>query len=825
MTFHLRSHRQVSQLCFRVLLVVLASFAVAEHIVARPVDDGLEATKQALDFQWTYVALEDLSRPGPKVLHLAHCAPGVIGASPQYFIYIAGTGTPEAVRVTGGTCAGDTNPGTLEFTNISPHPSGYAIGSATGGIQEASIAARIDYVGARGNHYRQGGYVRVGPGQFQLYAPLTILASHQTVDFSGSSVVCDLDADCINVGDRGSYTATLNVTLVNPRGQPTVPHGQQSFITVWGQKTRIFNLMTMPGKFIGGTTYGTFGSYVTVAGDQAFLLDGLDTTAGFGMECTVTNCNAVIKAPGPFSGTAGFGSGGDNSALGWIKNANLNIQCMANGVDWQSGNGLRVSDSVIQGYAQYGLRGGLAKGGYNMISMENVYEEVGNCKNPLGNIGTAGVIVQGGKIAIRDGEPLNARIPRFSDTGSTAYRYYLVPHSGKYGYGNALYMGDALTTGLGTILLVWPDIPTLTDMDILKLPAARDANLDYLLGPYGTGNYAIATGLTRAAANCNGMICTLKDSQTVPTVYTVPARVTYFPFISYWPGQLVLGPSADGNSATSNSWAEIAPNDLNAAGLVEINTAGNSGQSISMLRCLSLTGSPVWMSCLGSGAPAATVFTPPATLMSNKVANDGGFMKNQKGRLNFLESGSGPVHIVTLVDSNPNKTFAAQANRAPNDANDAYIGCDTQYCSGGATGLTLGAPVSISTYIGNVGDGKNWKERLTEKQETYAVPVVIEAGSTLTLGSGTPLSQVTMYRTKSVASTKVPEQSCVDVKASVPGLTDADQIAGLRPPQPLGSLSVNAYAGAAETIILHFCNPTPLSMVTPPGVYSFLAVH
>jgi hypothetical protein len=46
-----------------------------------------------------------------------------------------------------------------------------------------------------------------------------------------------------------------------------------------------------------------------------------------------------------------------------------------------------------------------------------------------------------------------------------------------------------------------------------------------------------------------------------------------------------------------------------------------------------------------------------------------------------------------------------------------------------------------------------------------------------------------------------------------------------RPPQPLGNLSVNGYASAADTVTLHFCNPTTLSVGIPAGVYSFLAVH
>jgi hypothetical protein len=787
--------------------------------------EGAKAIAYASDFDWIATPSEDLSSPGHKVVHLAQCQAGVVANEKYFYVYVAGTGIPEAALVMGGSCMGDGNPGTLIFNTVNPHSAGYIISSATSGIQEASVAARVPHLGGKKEVYRQGGYVRVGPAQFQLHAPLTLMTNHQTIDFTGSSVVCDFDADCIQVGDPASYNAVIGVALINPRGEPTIPHGQHTFVTVWsGQKTRIVNLLTMIGKCVDRSC-GTFGAYIKVVADQAFLLDGLDTSGGFGMECTASNCNAVIQAPGPFAGTGGFGSGGDNAAVGWIKNVNLNIQCMGNGIDWQSGNGLRVSDSVIQGYSQYGVRGGLAKGGYNMISLENVYQEVGGCSNPAGNIGTAGVIVQGGKISIRDGEPLNAKIPRFANTGKTAYFYYLVPHSAKYGYGNALYMGDAMTSGSGTISLAWPDIPTLTDMDILKVPATYDSNADYLTGPYGTGNYSVATHLTRAAAHCNQTICTFQDMQGPPSKYTMPAKISYFPFLSYWPGQLVLGPSGDGNSALANSWAELSLNELNAAGLLQVNTSGHTGQSISMLKCVTISGSPVWTSCLGSGAPATTIFTPPATLMSNKIANDGGMMQNQKGRLNFLESGSGPTHIVTLVDSVPDKTFAAQANRAANDSNDAFIGCDTKYCSGGYTGLTLGAPVSLSNYIGNAGDGKNWKERLTEKEKTFAVPVVIEKGRTLTLGSGTAISQMKIFTTNSVPDSRVSPQSCIDVNGAAAGVAASDQITGVKPPKPLGNLSLTAYASGADTVTLHFCNPSTSAVTTPRGVYSFLAVH
>lgn len=776
--------------------------------------------RSAVDFNWRATPPDDLSSAGRKTVHLENCPAGVSGKSPQYWVYVTGTGKPEAAPVVGGSCVGDDRPGTLEITTAQSHLPGYVLASATGGIQEASISAAVGNIGGNNHEYREGGFVRVGPGQFQLYAPLTVLVPYQTIDFSGSTVVCNFDADCINVGDQAQYNAVPDVTLIGPRGEPTIPHGQHAFIAVWGQNTRIFNLSTLMGKLTGREVTGTFGSYVNVVGDQAFLLDGVHTHTG--LECTASFCGTVIRAPGPFSGTGGYGAGGGNAALGWIKNANLDLQCMGNGIDWQSGNNLRISDSVIQGYPQFAVRGGLAKGGYGMLTMENVYMEVGNCKNPLGNMGTAGVIVQGGKIRISGGEGPDWHEPTFAATGKTSYAYYVVPFSERWGYGNPLFIGSAATNGQGNVSVTWPDIPTLTRMDVLKLPTARNSNGTLFSGPHGSGNYAIATGLSREAASCSRQVCSFNDAQIAPKPYSVH-RVTYFPFLTYWPAQLVLGPSGDGDSAVSNAHASLDLNDLNAINLWQVNTAGPTAtlETISEANCMPVEGSPVTVSCLGSSYN----FAPMATLMMNKAPQDGGHLLNLKGRLNFLSSGSGPGHIVTLVDSDPEKTLATVGDRPANDPADAFIGCDSTYCFGNKTGLTFGAPASISNYIGSVGDGKNWKERLTGNEKSFAVPVVIEKGSTLTVGTGSALSQMKIFHAAISSAATLSAHSCSDVKATVGGLSEADQITGLKPPKPLGNLSLNGYASAADTLTLHFCNAGAVAVPIPSGSYSFLAVH
>jgi len=53
---------------------------------------------------------------------------------------------------------------------------------------------------------------------------------------------------------------------------------------------------------------------------------------------------------------------------------------------------------------------------------------------------------------------------------------------------------------------------------------------------------------SREIPACSAGVCAFIDSQTALSSYTV-APVTYFPKISLWPGDFVLGSSSDTNSA------------------------------------------------------------------------------------------------------------------------------------------------------------------------------------------------------------------------------------------------------------------------------------
>jgi hypothetical protein len=689
------------------------------------------APKYAGDYNWTASPSTDISTAGPQTVTLSSCPTGVYGTDPSlalnaiwptsgvvgmYGIYIAGTGTPELAAVTGGTCKGDGNSGTLQFTTVNSHSAGYTLSSATSGIHEAAVQARVMSAGAGWSvgYYQDGGTVRVGPGYVKLYAPLNIVTPYQTIDFTGSIVICAFDADCINI-----TSSAHDVTLVNPRGQPTVLGSQHAFIVDYAQgdgNAKIYNVKDAQGLQVPGQphgVYGTFGYGVVDVVDEGMLVDGMSLTQ---ITCNASFCGSAVYAPGPFTGSSRWPSGSNNAAVAWLKHLNLSLFCQ-NGVDWQSGNVLRISDSVIQGYGQFGVRSGLAgpqggNGGYGMTTIDNLYEEVGNCTNVLGNIGTAGVIVNAGQLVMHGGEGPQGTIPTFANTGTTEYQYWEIPRNSSAKVGNPLYIGHAKTNGTGNIPVTFYLPLAANDFTVVR--ATGDVNTPV---PTGTGTYAVVINAS-AASSCVNSVCTVTDTQAALQSYAMPqssiGKPQWFPTIPMGVGALILG--GDGGwIETGAASATLSVNDYNLIGLYpQNNVLGMTHPAIFSQECLSVApGSPTWQVC----GQSTYMNGSPATVYQTSGAS------GLKGRINLYQA-PGHSHFITLVDSVPEKTFAVGSlSRATQDVNDAYIGCDTNLCAGVSSGVAIGAPQTISSYIGNVGDGTNWKERLTGALKTFNVPI------------------------------------------------------------------------------------------------------
>jgi hypothetical protein len=684
-----------------------------------------QTTKFAVDFQFSVTPTADLLSPGAKTVTFASCPAGVRGDETDYWVYVSGTGTAEAVKVTGGTCAGDGNAGTLQFTTANGHATGYTITSASAGIAEASIAARYR---PKGTGALAGGRIMAPTGDIAIYGQLTIKSIGQTVEFPGGTQACyAATTPCVFIGDKNNSNAVLDVSLIGLRGRPMVAGGTQAMVEVNAQHTRIQNL-----QGLYESTGGKFGAWVKVDDDQAFLLDGLDTASGLGtIRCDTTYCGAYIQSNGSFN------TNPQVAPVGWLQHLNLSAQCDGNGVDWQSGNTLRISDSVIQGYTQFGVRYSSATGGYGGLSLENVYEEYGSGCGPGLGPGTitnaaAGVIMQGGSsytnpsLSIRGGEGPAGSVPVFTSGGSTYFQYYVVARKADGSITMPLYFGKAQpVNGTVSIPLQWYDLAPATAYDVLVTSSSGAPT-----APSGTGNYAVATSIPQSAVCTNG-VCSYTDTQAARSSYTVPAYwlggLFWAPKLNLWPGGVILSPPANSDLNSANH--PVLYTDLLSSKVAYVSSAGGAFPQVFALHCQVGPGNSgyVWPVCLGSYYPQTQM-----RLSTGMPTGGSTTLQNLKGAVNLGTNSAvnGPTHLITLFDYEPDKSAAYGSTRAPNSVHDTFIGIDSSNTNT-TVGLSLGSYGSISHYIANNGDGTNWLERLTATLKEFKTPAKFDGTVTI----------------------------------------------------------------------------------------------
>lgn len=319
------------------------------------------------------------------------------------------------------------------------------------------------------------------------------------------------------------------------------------------------------------------------------------------------------------------------------------------------------------------------------------------------------------------------------------------------------------------------------------------------------------------------------DASAATSAYTLQ-ELHVVPYLGFWPGNLVLS-AAGGTDRTQVPVATFVgeQNLIGGTGVGIVSVNGN--YSPSSFSLLGTGGTQGLLGGAAGGLGSISVQLGGSNTATLLMRNLQAYSENAnlKGRLNFIGTnlaGFNAGSIITLVDSNPDKTVATSNYRPTMDPEDVWIGSDNPaYASRKNIPLAFGAPVSISNYISSLPDGTNWKERLTAKEKILAVPLVIKNGNTFTLGAGTALSQMKIYTTNKLPGTPIPSQSCLDLTGTAVGLSTTDEVTGVRPPAALGNLSLNAYAKEPDVVTLHFCNPSASRVNTPAGAYSFLAVH
>jgi len=664
---------------------------------------------------------------GTNEVKLAPCPRGVNGTDLWHYVYIHGTGTPEVVLITGGSCKSGALSGSLQFTASYAHPSGYTIGTATDGVQEAAIAA----VMPNGQPSRQ---VMVDPGTHLFRARFSIRASSITVMASGASVICAMNDTCVMMGDPSDANAFNKIVLHGLVIAAGIPGGTWPAVEDNANGSRIENLSTVnPSDFSD-----TFGSLIQIDNDQAAVVDGLDTHLGSWGRCDASFCPTAIVGPGPYSKNAG---------ILWIQNSNISLGCSANGIDNENGNAVNISNSVVQAYPQFGIRARTVFTSAT-VDLHGVHEEIGNCVNPLGT-GMAGIIVGGGKATVSASGSPDGRLPVYANQGTIRYFYHIVVHSSTMGTSPAYMAGTAYTNGLGTITVVWNKVGTagIISYDVLRV--AGDGGTTSI-APYGTGPFAIATGIP--ATSCSDKVCSVVDNvASVPALYTVSSQTFYWPSLWMWPGVVILTTPNDYQNTGGGVPTQYFTDSLtssSAAGFVA--SAGASQPSVFANQCdVQGIWSSIWMSCLAGNAVSNDNPAIGATVM--QLSAYGGAPGGLKGRLNFTlppASSVGATHVITIHDSDATKTFATPNNRPSWDDNDTYIGYDNPP-GNLLPWLSIGNSHSISLYIGKAGNSLDPpQERLTASLKRFAVPVQMtqvqtgtsdntDAAGTVIISSGT----------------------------------------------------------------------------------------
>src|SRR5579863_3852218 len=204
---------------------------------------------------------------------------------------------------------------------------------------------------------------------------------------------------------------------------------------------------------------------------------------------------------------------------------------------------------------------------------------------------------------------------------------------------------------------------------------------------------------------------------------------TFAPALTFWPGSVVLTELNDSgtmNGGEPRLYTDIVGQTFLTTGGY-INSYGANTPTVFAQQCSSLsTWSSIWMSCPAGDSVSSNFPAVGALLLqSGPVANEG--FGGYKGRLNFLtpSNTSAATHLITLGDSNSAKTLATPGHRPSNDANDTWIGLDNLNAVTSSFQLAFGAPVSISSYIGAVGNPATDTplETLTFSAKTFNIPI------------------------------------------------------------------------------------------------------
>lgn len=525
---------------------------------------------------------------------------GVNGSDANHYLYISGgSGTAEAVLITGGSAVSGAASGTIIFTPANSHSGAWTIASASGGIKEADIS-----VGATRT-------VHLGDSVYNAYAPII---GSDGVSFIGSSVnSARISRNFAGVGHTLSVSGTggqvpevahilfyvtgvivsagyfhlyasgtnafiHDLNLLDGWGCIFLDGCAQSFISAIRMSTYAVGIQIGgPTGASGPTITGLIGSTDVTAAISLYCVSGLMNLSNFNLQHATSSGNdqIIAIAPGDGQGFAEFTM--TNGNLDGSRQAAIYINPGGTGLVFGAvfsnlmitgGNSPNRAAIIIAGtvpafnlqFSNVQVRG--------VGTTSGVIEIIGACQKinfvhlSMGDFNVANTI---GLIVGIGGAACPGFALRDSIIGYTSYgvqdsncasplTFSSTDHADSIITGNQLYgTGQSATAGLfgslpstftrwrvganTPISLVLPSAATTT------FPLADDGQVFEL-----TGTTAIATGVAGLREGQTGiMIWTDASPGTVSAVATIaigftPVRYKPYPF-SFHSGKLYVGPA------------------------------------------------------------------------------------------------------------------------------------------------------------------------------------------------------------------------------------------------------------------------------------------
>jgi hypothetical protein len=418
----------------------------------------------------------------------------------------------------------------------------------------------------------------------------------------------------------------------------------------------------------------------------------------------------------------------------------------SNGVTVYNSNGIYIENTVLQATAPWQVYSSNSTGNYQGAYLKNIYSESSAALNPLSpprspfpGTGVAGLIAGASSGASSfqiagNGGPFGAFVT--GGTGTTPYSYFIVANDTTAGTQTSpMQILNWVSTGSDSIPVRWPRVANGSDVityDVIRTTTPIGPTNPALAYPYnggcpgGTGGTCgyVALGLSQATACSGTLVCTYTDTGSSATSsYTVKGG-NYSGLLTFWPGAIV---SVNRGIAVENE----------AGGVVGVGLNGNPLQIAKQCTGYGQASPGGYTTCLTSLTSSNNSVTNQTATLLMDGPEQGTAMSLSKGRLNFSSTPFitiYPHHIITLIDSQPALTQATVTYRPPASANDTWIGTDAAPGTSLSSGrLALGAPVAISNYIAQTGDGvhANWLERLSASLKEFNVPTKFDQSVTI----------------------------------------------------------------------------------------------